>query len=199
LTAGYYYSLKMAWRMKLSLPKFRVTQIGETKIHRNLPRGRKTAGSVCGVRPDSVSSDDEHDDKEMELPPDGNDEAGPSLHAIKQKASAAAWSQVRATLQKAAIESSALPCDQGCILCGAPATHRCTSCGAWAYYCIDCFRQAHSLTNFFHVGEVWEEGVFRPIAILNEVIDVRIKHSCSSSYSLPLCCLDENGDFRIIY
>ena len=113
------------------------------------------AVQAASPRPDSVSSDDEHDDKEMELPPDGNDEAGPSLHAIKQKASAAAWSQVRATLQKAAIESSALPCDQGCILCGAPATHRCTSCGAWAYYCIDCFRQAHSLTNFFHVGEVW--------------------------------------------
>ena len=90
----------------------------------------------------------------MELPPpDVNDDAGPSLHAIKQKASAAAWNKVRATLQKAAIESSALPGGQSCILCGAPATHRCTSC---AYYCIDCFCQAHSLTNFFHVGEVWE-------------------------------------------
>ena len=54
----------------------------------------------------------------MELPPaDGNDEVGPSLHAMKQKASAAAWNQVRAALQKAAIESSALPSDQGCILC----------------------------------------------------------------------------------
>ena len=27
------------------------------------------------------------------------------------------------------------------------------------------------------------------------MIDVRIKHSCLSSYSLPLCCLDENGNF----
>ena len=148
----------MAWRMKLSLPKFKVTQIGDTKIYRNLPRGRKTAASVsCDFPRDSVSTEEEHDDTDVELPPpDVNDDAGPSLHAIKQKASAAAWNKVRATLQKAAIESSALPGSQSCILCGAPATHRCTSCGAWAYYCIDCFCQAHSLTNFFHVGEVWE-------------------------------------------
>ena len=75
-----------------------VTQIGDTKIHSNLPQGRKTPGSVKG----SVAS----------VPPD------PAL-----------------------VE----PSGKGCMLCAAPATHRCTSCAAWAYYCIDCFHQAHSL------------------------------------------------------
>ena len=148
----------MAWRMKLSLPRFRVTQIGDTKTHRNLPRGKALGSAASHV------ADVPHDDTDVDevyLPPDGEetnkaDQANTSFHAIKQKAAAAAWDQVRATLQKAAIESSALPSNQGCILCAAPASHRCTSCAAWAYYCINCFHQAHSVANFFHVGEVWE-------------------------------------------
>ena len=127
--------------MKLSLPKFKVTQIGDKKIHRNLPWGRKTPGSVEGsvasVSPDPAPV--EPHDTDMDKLDSDMDEINPSLHSIKQKASAAAWDQVRTTLLKAAIESSALPSDKGCMLCAAPATHRCTSCAAWAYYCIDCF------------------------------------------------------------
>ena len=95
----------MAWHMKLSLPKFRVTQIGATTCHRNLPRGRKATGCVpttsalpavadgapCVVTEDMLESN----------------EADPtaSLHAIKQKASTAAWDQVRALLEGARFPS----------------------------------------------------------------------------------------------
>ena len=150
----------MAWNMKLSLPKFKVTQIGDTKSHRNIPRGRK---GTTGLNPSPFPSDtavDELNTPEFSLEESlsNESEAGHSvsLHAIKQKASVAAWDQVRVILQRTAIESSALPIDQGCILCTDPATHRCTQCGAWAYYCSNCYSQAHSVTNFFHVGEVWE-------------------------------------------
>ena len=159
-----HYLCEMAWHMKLSLPKFKVTQIGDTKTHRNVPRGRREAGSAVNLAPSpSDAAVDETDVPEhLEQSLSVEREAGPtvSLHAIKQKASAAAWDQVWATLQKAAIESSALPSDQGCILCADPATHRCTHCGAWAYYCRSCYNQAHSMTNFFHVGEVWEVCIF---------------------------------------
>ena len=150
----------MAWHMKLSLPKFRVTQIGATTCHRNLPRGRKATGCV----PTTSALPAVADDTPCVVTEDmlESNEADPtaSLHAIKQKASTAAWDQVRALLQKAAIESNALPSDQCCILCAAPATHRCTGCGAWAYYCTSCFGQAHSVANFFHVGEVWEVCIY---------------------------------------
>ena len=83
----------MAWHVEL-------TQIGDTKIHRNLPRGRKTPGSVEGsvasVPPDPGPVEP-HDTDMDEIDSDMN-EINPSLHAIKQKASAAAWDQVRTTL-----------------------------------------------------------------------------------------------------
>ena len=146
--------------MKLSLAKFKVTQIGDTTTHRNVPRGRKEAGCAVNLAcsPCDTAVDDDVPEIDLEL---NGSETGPtapsvSLHAIKQKASAAAWDQVRVTLQKAAIESSALPSDQGCILCANPATHRCIHCGAWVFYCRTCYTQAHSVANFFHVGEVWE-------------------------------------------
>ena len=152
----------MAWHMKLKLPNFiKVTQIGETTTCRDVPRGRIETGSTATAAPSctvdtGASTEIGTPDLDQYCPDDF--QCGPivSLHTIKQKASTAAWDQVRAALQKAAIESSALPTDQGCILCANAATHRCTSCGAWAYYCTSCFIQAHSKANFFHVGEVWE-------------------------------------------
>ena len=149
--------------MKLSLPKFKVMQIGDTKSHRNIPRGRITTGST--VCPSHSKTDAAVDEMPMDMPefsleqPLSNErEATPSvsLHAIKQKASVAAWDQMRDVLLRTAIESSALPIDQKCILCTEPAIYRCTQCGAWAYYCKSCYSQAHSMTNIFHVGEVWE-------------------------------------------
>jgi hypothetical protein len=79
--------------MKLSLPKFKVTQIGDTKTHRNVPRGRREAGSAVNLAPSlSDAAVDETDVPEhLEQSLSVEREAGPtvSLHAIKQKASGA--------------------------------------------------------------------------------------------------------------
>ena len=151
----------MAWRMKLKLPKFKVTLIGEKNTHRSVPRGRNEGDSHLTTEDLSPSHSDERPDFYLEpsLPESVDDNqtgAGVSLHAIKQKAVTSAWDQVRTTLRRAAVENSAMPTDQCCIMCSEPATHRCTHCGAWAYYCANCFGSAHSTTNFFHVGEVWK-------------------------------------------
>lgn len=44
-----------------------------------------------------------------------------------------------------------------------------------------------------------KDGVFKPVAITDRVIDVRPTHNCCSTHSLfPLCCLDENGLWQIL-
>ena len=155
----------MAWRMKLKLPMFKLTQIGETSTHRSVPRGRKEAnfhpGSQFTLSPSPTFDEvtDEKADFHLEPPEllhDSQNGPGVSLHAIKQKANVEAWDKVRTTLRRAAVESSALPINQSCMMCSDPATHRCTHCGASAYYCASCFSQAHTLTNVFHVGEIWK-------------------------------------------
>ena len=80
----------------------------------------------------------------------------PSLHEIKQKASATAWGAIRDSLRQVAVECSGMPFGQGCILCSAEAKYRCVDCAAWAYYCAQCFSDAHSKVGLLHTGEVWE-------------------------------------------
>ena len=58
---------------------------------------------------------------------------------------------------KAIVESSAaMHPDQLCMLCNASAFYRCLQCALWAYYCSECFKDAHSRINLFHTGGVWE-------------------------------------------
>ena len=59
----------------------------------------------------------------------------PSLHEIKQKASATAWGAIKDSLRQVAVESSGMPFGQGCILCSAEAKYHRVNCAAWAYYC----------------------------------------------------------------
>ena len=68
----------------------------------------------------------------------------------------AAWGQARSALLKAVVESNAMPEDQCCISCSYSVTYRCVQCASWAYYCHQCFSDAHSRINLFHTGEVWE-------------------------------------------
>ena len=153
----------MAFCMKLKLPKFKVNQrIGAgIATRRDLPRGRKETTFTEESQGGSSISDHDHagdiphNESQLQQAPivEGADA---SLHTIKQKAVTAGWDDVRSSLLKAAVESSALPTSQCCIKCPNPATHRCIQCGALAYYCRTCFEEAHSVTNLFHVGEVWE-------------------------------------------
>ena len=81
----------------------------------------------------------------------------PSLHEIAQKSAVEAWRKVCPLLLQAAIESSAIPPNQTCIVCcAAEALYRCLQCGPRAFFCHCCFEDAHNTTNLFHTGEVWE-------------------------------------------
>ena len=219
----------MAWRMRLKLPSFQVTQrtgTGST-VRRNLPRGRK--GNCVGD--EQLSSGGEVGSSDLtttDFSPmsigtvtediqDCSSQPEVSLHAIKQKAATAAWTHVRPALLKAAVECSAMPVAQCCILCLESASYRCIQCAPWAYFCQNCFSEVHSKINFFHTGEVWEvcalafhlctllfilvlfyqDGVYKPVVVSGRVVDVRLQHECSSFSSIPLTCLDENGRFTV--
>ena len=78
--------------------------------------------------------------------------------------------------------------------------------------------ESHSRIDFFHTGETWEvgvsliswyclvdkcllsllcmyqDGMYKPVTSSDRVIDVRVRHDCSSSSSIYLCCLDEKGN-----
>lgn len=158
----------MAWRMKLKLPSMKVTQrstSGEV-VHRIVPRGcsSQEKSEDCGGNflTGTAGCGDAGDDQELGTGDSWNplshlSAREPSLHEIVQKAAVSAWKEIRPALLKASIECSAMPPHQRCIVCtDQVAKYRCLQCALWAYYCPQCFGEAHSRTKLFHTGEVWE-------------------------------------------
>ena len=151
--------MAMAWRIKVKLPKFKVTQRGtdSTTARTNIPRGRH---DVKYVEEASVS---EGEPAEPTLSPStsvpdlcgSGEEQIHSLHAIKQAANAEAWKAIRSDLLKAATESFAMPLEQSCLLCSDTARYRCIQCGPNCYYCSQCLGYSHCKTNIFHIPEEW--------------------------------------------
>ena len=92
------------------------------------------------------------------------------LYSVKERASASAWAKMRSFLRNTVVECSAMPSDQSCIKCPEAAVYRCLQCGSCVYYCHDCFGRAHSVTNIFHTGEVWEVNVVSLYMCLNKII-----------------------------
>ena len=80
----------------------------------------------------------------------------PTLHELQSKASVKGWDILRRRMLSAAIESSAMPIGQLCLLCPALAVLRCQECGPLVHYCCDCFCKQHEKANLFHVAEKWE-------------------------------------------
>ena len=152
----------MAWRMRVKLPSFKVTQRCSTSTTRcNYPRGKsivkesQEGGMEDTVQPEEDLSykPDDHRDTSTDFAAEGL----PSLHSISQKAAVVAWGQVRSALLDAVIESNAMPADNPfCIKCSEAANYRCLQCAPWAYYCHQCYINSHTVINLFHVGEVWE-------------------------------------------
>ena len=189
----------MAWRMRLKLPSFQVTQrIGTgSTVRRNLPRGRKgdcvgdeqlssggevessdlTTTDFFSTSFDTVTEDIQGCSSQPEV----------SLHAIKQKAATAAWIQVRPALLKAAVECSAMPVTQCCILCLQSASYRCIQCAPWAYFCQNCFSEVHSKINFFHTGEVWEVCAMAFSSLTSQT------HFCKRGKGLVNCRVHRNA------
>ena len=55
-----------------------------------------------------------------------------------------------------AVESSAMPVDQTCLLCSELAVFRCQECGSSIYYCYQCFSKQHEKVNIFYTAEKWK-------------------------------------------
>ena len=55
-----------------------------------------------------------------------------------------------------AVEISAMPVDQSCLLCSELAVFRCQECGPLVYYCFECFSKQQQKVNLFHIAEKWE-------------------------------------------
>ena len=135
--------IAMALRMRSKLPAFNVTQRSKAGVvRRSVPRGRKdddNAAACTGDRFSGVEEEDASDPKSdfsftSTFEPSGaitgetSGQPDVSLHAIKQKASTAAWGQVRSALLKAVVESNAMPEGQRCISFPDSATYRCVQC-----------------------------------------------------------------------
>ena len=77
----------------------------------------------------------------------------PMLHELQSKASVKGWSKLRMGMLLSAVNTSAMPSNQLCLVCCEPATLRCQQCGPLIHYC---FSKQHEKVNFFHVPEKWE-------------------------------------------
>ena len=164
----------MAWRMKLKLPKFKVTQResgSSAKSIVNIPRGRSALSTEDTATVSNVSDSSEGElaeDMVLSAEPPPNEfeptpEAGafnkhqPSLHEIKQAANVESWGKIRNNILKAVVECSAMPHEQCCNVCGNAGQYRCTECGPpTVYYCVNCLQVSHSSSNILHTAEIWE-------------------------------------------
>ena len=146
------------------LPSFKVTQKvrGGRTVHRTVPRGGVIQDAhdrdSSTSKADAVMEDGDDQPTEVIESTVDVDHVGAdiSLHAIREQASARAWQEIRPQLLRAAVEASAMPQTQVCIMCTERALYRCCECGSNAYYCQECFKKAHSKVNVFHVGEIWQ-------------------------------------------
>ena len=80
----------------------------------------------------------------------------PTLHELQSKASVKGWSKLGMGMLLSAVNTSAMPSNQLCLVCCEPATLRCQQCGPLIHYCYECFSKQHEKVNFFHVPEKWE-------------------------------------------
>ena len=161
----------MASHRRMKLPSLKLTQrstYGPVR-HRTVPRGVTGLFTYDNSASDAkLAESDCHSDADHPLVPDDFGEKGsidgydqdshgePSLHFIKQKAAATAWEQNHLLMLKTCIECNSLPSCQKCIMCTYEAKYRCLQCAPWAFFCSNCFADAHRTINIFHVGEEWE-------------------------------------------
>ena len=52
--------------------------------------------------------------------------------------------------------------------------------------------------NEFNDIKTPQDGMYKPVVITDRVIDVRPQHDCSSTSSVPLCCIDDSGKFKYV-
>ena len=80
----------------------------------------------------------------------------PTAYEVESKAYTAAWATIRDGILVAITESSAMPIGMQCSSCKSTASYRCQQCGPLVFFCEECIKKSHSITNLFHVLEKWE-------------------------------------------
>ena len=80
----------------------------------------------------------------------------PTAYEVESKASASAWAMIRNGILVAVTETSAMPIGMKCLLCQSMASYRCQQCGPLVFFCEECSKKSHNITNLFHVLEKWE-------------------------------------------
>ena len=79
--------------------------------------------------------------------------SSPEEPTLQSKASVKGWSKLRMGMLLSAVNTSAMPSNQLCLVCCEPATLRCQQCGPLIH---DCVSKQHEKVNFFHMPEKWE-------------------------------------------
>lgn len=147
----------MALYSRSKLPPLKLTQHSArtTKI---IHRGSTSATARTNAEQESCDqSVGEMLDVQLDLPSEfPADFVEPSHHELQSKASVKGWEQLRSRFLSAHTESSAMPCQQPCLLCPEAAEFRCQQCGPVCFYCKQCFILLHEKSNFFHTPEKWE-------------------------------------------
>ncbi|CAI8006841.1 hypothetical protein GBAR_LOCUS4927 [Geodia barretti] len=157
----------MAWRMKVRLPRLKVTQRSTSSPATKVPRGRRGGGGVAISAEEEASeapsgSEMRHDEvrdedhavvfSDVYHDHDVVREPSPTLHEINEAANATSWKNIRSELLRAITESFAMPLGKKCCMCSEAAACRCVQCGAAIYYCIKCFEGSHSTANILKCG-----------------------------------------------
>ena len=67
----------------------------------------------------------------------------PTVDELQSKASIEGWGKLRNGMLLSGVNTSAMPCNQLCIICCEPAILQCQQCGPLVHYCRDCFLKQH--------------------------------------------------------
>ena len=154
----------MAFHKHFKLPPLRLTQRCGTDVQvRSVHRGITVCSRQSpGPEPVEGARQETQDNVDMgNLPSNEELSSEPTDHQLHCQASVRGWEKLQMGMLLNAVESSAMPVGQTCLLCSEPAVFRCQECGPMIYYCHECFSKQHGKVNFFHTAEKWEVRVFK--------------------------------------
>ena len=130
----------MPFHKHLKLPPYKITkrcgaEVEVRSIHRSCssPRAQAQESPVeLGVTEEICSAECLVPFRESDAEPHSFSE--PTEHELQSKASVAGWNKLRKPLILTAIETSAMPVDQICLICGEIAVFCCQECGPLVYF-----------------------------------------------------------------
>lgn len=160
----------MAFHKHFKLPPYRLTQrcgaaVQVRSIHRGDSSQQASSLESTFMTKEACSEQSQSMDTDASLPcidgfPSTEERPllsdDPTLHELQRKASIKGWDKLRMRMLLTAVETSAMPSGQLCLLCCEPAVFRCQDCGPLIHYCYQCYCKQHKRANFLHTPEKWE-------------------------------------------